>query len=103
MAGWDHALLWLPLWNTVVLLSSSVTVHIAHLYLKAGKKQDLFLGITVALALIFVGLQALEYYEACSLRTNFECRHLWVHFLYAHGLSWISCNDGRVHASSHVQ
>ena len=64
--GWDHALLWLPLWNTVVLLSSSVTVHIAHLYLKAGKKTgfNVFLGITVALALIFVGLQALEYYEA---------------------------------------
>ena len=25
--GWDHALKWLPLWNTIVLLSSSVTVH----------------------------------------------------------------------------
>ena len=64
--GWDHALKWLPLWNTIVLLSSSVTVHIAHLGLKKGnrKRFNTFLGITVFLALIFVGLQAAEYYEA---------------------------------------
>jgi cytochrome c oxidase subunit 3 len=64
--GWGHALEWLPLWNTIVLLSSSVTVHFAHLGLKNGdkKKFHLFLGITVGLALIFVGLQAAEYYEA---------------------------------------
>ena len=64
--GWGHALEWLPLWNTIVLLSSSVTVHFAHVGLKNGnrKKFNRFLGITVALALIFVGLQAAEYYEA---------------------------------------
>ena len=64
--GWDHALKWLPLWNTIVLLSSSVTVHIAHLALKNGnrKKFNTMLGVTVGLALIFVGLQAAEYYEA---------------------------------------
>ena len=64
--GWGHALEWLPLWNTIVLLSSSVTVHFAHVGLKNGnrKKFNLFLGITVGLALIFVGLQAAEYYEA---------------------------------------
>ena len=64
--GWDHALKWLPLWNTIVLLSSSVTVHIAHLALKNGnrKRFNIMLGVTVGLALIFVGLQAAEYYEA---------------------------------------
>ena len=64
--GWGHALEWLPLWNTIVLLSSSVTVHFAHVGLKNGnrKKFNTFLGITVTLALIFVGLQAAEYYEA---------------------------------------
>ena len=64
--GWGHALEWLPLWNTIVLLSSSVTVHFAHVGLKDGnrKKFNRFLGITVTLALIFVGLQAAEYYEA---------------------------------------
>ena len=63
--GWDYALKWLPLWNTIVLLSSSVTVHIAHLALKNGnrKKFNIMLGVTVGLALIFVGLQAAEYYE----------------------------------------
>ena len=64
--GWSNVLQWLPLWNTVVLLSSSVTVHIAHLGLKNGnrKKFNRWLGATVGLALIFVGLQAAEYYEA---------------------------------------
>ena len=64
--GWGHALEWLPLWNTIVLLSSSVTVHFAHVALKNGnrKRFNRFLGVTVTLALIFVGLQAAEYYEA---------------------------------------
>ena len=66
--GWDHALKWLPMWNTIVLLSSSVTVHFAHLGLKSGnrKKFNVLLGVTVFLALIFVGLQAADYYEAVS-------------------------------------
>jgi cytochrome c oxidase subunit 3 len=64
--GWEDALKWLPLWNTIVLLSSSVTVHFAHVGLKNGdrKKFHRFLGITVTLAVIFVFLQAAEYYEA---------------------------------------
>ena len=41
--GWDHALKWLPLWNTIVLLSSSVTVHIAHLALKMATERNLIL------------------------------------------------------------
>lgn len=57
---------WLPLWNTIILLSSSVTVHIAHLGLLNGnrKKFNLWLGISVALACIFLFLQYEEYYEA---------------------------------------
>ncbi|TXS93693.1 cytochrome c oxidase subunit 3 [Parahaliea maris] len=57
---------WLPLWNTIILLSSSVTVHIAHLGLLDGnkKKFNIWLGLTVLLGITFVGLQALEYYEA---------------------------------------
>ena len=59
---------WLPLWNTVVLLSSSGTVHIAHMALKENnrKRFNFWLGVTVALAFIFVILQAVEYYEAYS-------------------------------------
>jgi cytochrome c oxidase subunit 3 len=57
---------WLPMWNTIILLSSSVTVHFAHTALLASEKSrfNLWLGITVLLGIIFVGLQAAEYYEA---------------------------------------
>lgn len=57
---------WLPMWNTIVLLSSSVTCHIAHTGILAGdrKKFNLWLGITVALGMLFIALQILEYYEA---------------------------------------
>ena len=58
--------LWLPLWNTIILLTSSVTVHIAHLGLLDGnkKKFNLWLGLSVLLGVIFVFVQAFEYYEA---------------------------------------
>ncbi len=64
--GWSHLVEWLPLWNTIILLSSSVTVHFAHLGLKNGsrKKFNVWLGFTVGLAIIFLSLQAAEYYEA---------------------------------------
>lgn len=65
--GWSGILGWLPLWNTIILLSSSFTVHIAHHALKEHndkKKFNLWLGITVALAIIFLGVQYYEYYEA---------------------------------------
>lgn len=64
--GWSNALHWLPMWNTIVLITSSVTAHISHLGLLAGnrKKQNLWLFITVALGLIFVCLQYMEYHEA---------------------------------------
>jgi len=57
---------WLPMWNTLILLSSSATVHVAHTALLADDRQkfNLWLGITVGLALVFLVLQAAEYYEA---------------------------------------
>jgi cytochrome c oxidase subunit 3 len=57
---------WLPLWNTIILLSSSVTVHIAHMGILDGNKSkfNLWLGITVLLGMLFVGVQIFEYYEA---------------------------------------
>jgi cytochrome c oxidase subunit 3 len=64
--GWSNVLHWLPLWNTVVLLSSSFTVHIAHMGLKENNRAKLkfWLGITVLLGLTFVFLQYKEYHEA---------------------------------------
>jgi cytochrome c oxidase subunit 3 len=57
---------WLPLWNTIILITSSVTVHIAHVGLLDDnrKKFNIWLGISVALAMIFLVLQYEEYYEA---------------------------------------
>ena len=57
---------WLPLWNTIVLLTSSVTVHFAHTALKNDNKKvfNIWLGITVALGILFLFLQAEEYIHA---------------------------------------
>jgi cytochrome c oxidase subunit 3 len=57
---------WLPMWNTLVLLSSSFTVHVAHMGILDGdrKKFNLWLGITVALGVFFLLLQYMEYHEA---------------------------------------
>jgi cytochrome c oxidase subunit 3 len=56
----------LPLLNTLILLSSSVTVTIAHHALKAGHRGKilLFLGLTVLLGATFLWFQAHEYIEA---------------------------------------
>ncbi|MGI9261822.1 MAG: cytochrome c oxidase subunit 3 [Woeseiaceae bacterium] len=59
----------LPLINTAILLTSSVTITIAHHALLHGQRALLkvFLGATFVLGFIFVGLQAEEYIEAYQL------------------------------------
>ena len=54
---------YLPFWNTVILLTSSWTVHMAHSAIKEENrsKLKLWLGITVVLGIIFLILQAEEY------------------------------------------
>ena len=56
----------LPLINTAILLTSSVTVTIAHHALQEDKRTltKIFLFLTLALGFIFVYLQAVEYVEA---------------------------------------
>jgi cytochrome c oxidase subunit 3 len=56
----------LPLVNTAILLTSSVTVTIAHHALITGHRTRLkiFLALTFLLGFTFVGLQATEYHEA---------------------------------------
>ncbi|MFL0811258.1 MAG: cytochrome c oxidase subunit 3 [Agarilytica sp.] len=70
--GISNWLGWLPFWNTAVLITSSVTVHFAHTALKKDNKKqfNIWLGITVALGIFFLFLQAEEYIHA-----------------YAHGLT----------------
>jgi cytochrome c oxidase subunit 3 len=56
----------LPLINTAILLTSSITVTIAHHALIAGKRAILtaFLALTFILGFIFVYMQAVEYVHA---------------------------------------
>ena len=56
----------IPLINTLLLLSSSVTVTIAHHALRAGNRKRLigFLGLTILLGATFLGCQAHEYWES---------------------------------------
>lgn len=57
---------YLPFWNTVILITSSFTLHFAHVALKAENRARLiqWMFVTVALGILFLGLQALEYIEA---------------------------------------
>ena len=54
---------YLPFWNTVILLTSSVTVHFAHTAIKNQNRGQLlgWLGLTVVLGLVFLALQVEEY------------------------------------------
>lgn len=58
----------LPLLNTLILLSSGVTITIAHHALKAGNHKQLlvWLALTVLLGLTFLSFQAEEYMHAYS-------------------------------------
>ena len=56
----------IPAINTLILLSSGVTVTWAHWGLKKADRTQLILGLmaTVALGFLFLGLQAYEYFHA---------------------------------------
>ena len=60
--GWTG----LPLYNTIILLTSSVTLHFAHVSLEKSKRTalTLWLGITILLGLTFLFFQAKEYAHA---------------------------------------
>lgn len=60
--GWGG----LPLYNTIILVLSSVTCHFAHVGLEQNKRGQLkvMLGITILLGCIFLYLQGAEYVHA---------------------------------------
>ena len=57
---------WLPTINTALLLSSGITITIAHHALIAGDRARtiLFMWFTIALGSIFLSVQGFEYYHA---------------------------------------
>ena len=63
MAAWG-----IPALNTAILLTSGVTLTIAHHALKAGHrgKLNFWLAATFILGFIFLGFQAYEYSHAYS-------------------------------------
>ena len=63
MAAWG-----IPALNTMLLLSSGVTVTIAHWALKENNRKQLilWLGMTILLGALFLGFQAYEYGHAYS-------------------------------------
>ena len=58
----------LPLINTIILLTSSITAHLSHVALESNKRVALkvWLGLTVVLGLVFISLQVLEYSHGYS-------------------------------------
>jgi cytochrome c oxidase subunit III len=60
--GWQG----LPLINTLILLTSSVTLHFAHVAIESDKRGQLkvFLALTILLGAVFLGLQVEEYMHA---------------------------------------
>ena len=60
--GWGG----LPLINTIILLTSSITLHFAHVSLEKTKRgaMKLWLGLTIVLGICFLALQAEEYMHA---------------------------------------
>jgi cytochrome c oxidase subunit 3 len=56
----------LPLVNTLLLLSSGVTITLAHHALRAGRRTALltWLGLTIALGALFLYFQGVEYHHA---------------------------------------
>ena len=66
--GGADLLHWLPMYNTILLISSSVTCHWAHHALLHNDRQKFirWLAVTVLMGIAFLYLQYMEYVEAYS-------------------------------------
>ena len=108
----------LPLLNTLILLSSGVTVTIAHHALKAGHRKPLlvFLGLTVLLGCLFLFFQAEEYIHAYKelnltlgsgiygstffMLTGFHGAHVTLGTLML-AIIWLRCLKGHFSKENH--
>ena len=80
----------LPLLNTVILLSSGVTITYSHHSLIQGNRKGALYGgiFTVILAIVFTALQGIEY-SVSSFTINWWS--IWILFLFWYWFSWIAC------------
>lgn len=64
--GLGNLIYWLPMWNTLALVTSSLTLTIAHHGLRAQRRSilNVWLAITLLLAVTFIVLQVEEYIHA---------------------------------------
>jgi cytochrome c oxidase subunit 3 len=108
----------LPLLNTLILLSSGVTVTVAHHALKAGHRKQLlwFLAATVLLGASFLYFQATEYMEAYRelnltlgsgiygstffMLTGFHGAHVTLGAIML-SIIWLRCLKGHFTAEDH--
>lgn len=108
----------LPLLNTLILLTSGVTVTVAHHALKAGQRTTLlvFLGLTVLLGCVFLFFQAEEYIHAYKelnltlgsgiygstffMLTGFHGAHVTLGTLML-AIIWLRCLKGHFNKDDH--
>jgi cytochrome c oxidase subunit 3 len=108
----------LPLFNTLLLLTSGVTITIAHHALRAGQRGSLlfWLGATILLGLVFLVIQMYEYYYAYSalgltlgsgiygstffMLTGFHGLHVFLGMLML-TVIWFRCAKGHFTKENH--
>ncbi len=108
----------LPLINTLILLTSGVTITMAHHALKANARKALlwWLGATVALGVLFLGFQAEEYIHAYHelnltlgsgiygstffMLTGFHGMHVMLGTIML-GVMWLRCAKGHFSKDHH--
>ena len=108
--AWD-----LPFLNTLILLTSGVTLTWAHHALLDNNRRDVIRGLslTIALGLIFTGVQAYEYSHAAFgftdgiysstfyMATGFHGFHVIVGTIFLI-VCWFRINKGQMTAESHI-
>ncbi|MBS0213606.1 MAG: cytochrome c oxidase subunit 3 [Proteobacteria bacterium] len=113
MSAWG-----IPLLNTMILLTSGMTVTIAHHMLRIGRRGQLlfWLGATVLLGAVFLGFQAHEYIEAYTrnnltlgsgiygstffMLTGFHGLHVTLGAIML-SVIWLRCASGHFDKHSH--
>jgi cytochrome c oxidase subunit 3 len=95
---------WLPTINTALLLTSAVTLTIAHHALQENQRAKTigFMWVTVMLGIVFLCVQAYEYFHAYrDLNLKLSLRRLRLHLLHAHRLPRLPRVRGHADAAVH--